>query len=84
MNPFQPFSETSFDGVAVGAHNSPEVSKFHRSFSMGHGWQNQFNNNSVLRHADSETQGSHGNAGAPQMDTVVKRRKNRSSCEEGS
>lgn len=70
----------------AGVNSSPEVSKFHRSFSMGHGWQNQFNNN-VLRHADSESrggggggEGSNGNSGQP--DAVVKRRKNRSSCEE--
>lgn len=44
---------------------------------MGHGWQNHFNNN-VLRNVEADGRGNVG-----PTDTVVKRRKNRSSCEEG-
>lgn len=76
----QPFSEISFDGIAE-LHSSPEVSKFHRSFSMGHGWRTKLNNN-VWQGGDADPTRPNGNSGAPPTDTVIKRRKNRSSCEE--
>lgn len=47
---------------------------------MGNGWQNQFNNN--VNRPGPDREGSAHVQLQLQIETVVKRRKNRSSCEE--
>lgn len=82
----RPLSEVSFD-YGNGVENmsiGSQISKFHRSMSMGHGWANSnlSNNNSNLGKKGFNGGKNEGNVAAD-AEKVVFRRKNRAACDDG-